>query len=207
MSEDELEIRTPGQRKILWIVLGLNVALAMAFAVTGLSADSSALIANGLDNASDSIVYIITLLALSRPPVWKRVAARVSGGLLVLFAAGVLFDVVRRFLGDAEPVGVTMIVMAVIAAAVNALCVWLLKRIRDADVNVRAATTFSTNDFVANAGVLIGGSLVLWSGRAWPDLLVGLAVAAVALKGGVNILRDANCEVEGHSRSARSQKL
>lgn len=87
-----------------------------------------------------------------------------------------------------------MMVMAVIAAAVNALCVWLLKRIREADVNVRAATTFSTNDFVANAGVLIGGGLVIWTGQAWPDLVVGLAVAAIALKGGIRILRDANCE-------------
>ncbi|HCI3982906.1 MULTISPECIES: cation transporter [Pseudomonadaceae] len=194
MSEEQLEIRTASQRNILWAVLGLNIALAAAFAVTGLRADSSALIANGLDNASDSIVYIITLLALSRPPLWKRAAARVSGGLLILFAAGVLFDVVRRFLSDVEPLGSTMMVMAVIAAAVNALCVWLLKRIREADVNVRAATTFSTNDFVANAGVLIGGGLVIWTGQAWPDLVVGLAVAAIALKGGIRILRDANCE-------------
>lgn len=67
MSEEQLEIRTASQRNILWAVLGLNIALAAAFAVTGLRADSSALIANGLDNASDSIVYIITLLALSRP--------------------------------------------------------------------------------------------------------------------------------------------
>ena len=168
MSDDHLKIRTASQRKILWIVLALNVALAIAFLITGVNGDSSALIANGLDNASDSIVYIITLLALSRPPVWKRAAARVSGGL----------------------------VMAVIAVAVNALCVWLLKQIRNAEVNVRAATTFSTNDFVANAGVLIGGGLVLWTGQAWPDLVVGLAVAAIALKGASSILHDVNSESE-----------
>ena len=161
MSDDHLKIRTTSQRQILWIVLALNVALAIAFLITGVNGDSSALIANGLDNASDSIVYIITLLALSRPLVWKRAAARVSGGLLILFAVGILFDVGRRFLGDPEPLGYTMMGMAVIAVAVNALCVWLLKQIRNAEVNVRAAMTFSTNDFVANAGVLIGGGLVL----------------------------------------------
>jgi|TARA_R110001592_G_scaffold73063_2_gene223180 Co/Zn/Cd efflux system component len=196
MSDDHLKIRTASQRKILWIVLALNVALAIAFLITGVNGDSSALIANGLDNASDSIVYIITLLALSRPPVWKRAAARVSGGLLILFAVGILFDVGRRFLGDPEPLGYTMMVMAVIAVAVNALCVWLLKQIRNAEVNVRAATTFSTNDFVANAGVLIGGGLVLWTGQAWPDLVVGLAVAAIALKGASSILHDVNSESE-----------
>ncbi|MGB4248661.1 MAG: cation transporter [Pseudohongiellaceae bacterium] len=189
-----MDIRTASQRKILWIVLALNVVLAIAFLLSGLSADSSALIANGLDNASDSIVYIITLLAMSRPPVWKRAAARVSGGLLILFAVGILFDVGRRFFDDPEPLGYTMMVMAVIAAAINAMCVWLLRKIQDAEVDIRAATTFSTNDFVANAGVLVGGGLVLWTGQPWPDLVVGLAVAAIALKGAISILQDANSE-------------
>lgn len=202
MSDDDIDVSNASQRKILWIVLALNVALAAAFAVTGLTADSSALIANGLDNLSDSVVYVITLLALSRPPVWKRGAARVSGVLLILFAAGVLFDVGRRFLTGTDPIGSTMMWMALAAAAVNLLCVWLLKRIRRPDVNIRAASTFSTNDFVANAGVLIGGGLVLWLGQAWPDLVVGVAVAGIALKGGINILHDAHHETDRHKEHA-----
>ncbi len=194
MSEEKIEIHGAHQRRILLIVLALNLALAAGFGVTGVAAGSSALIANGLDNTSDSAVYIITLLALSRSQAWKRSAAKVSGWLLILFAAGILVDVGRRFLGDAEPIGTTMMVMALGAGLVNATCVWLLKKIRQANVNVRAATTFSTNDFIANAGVLVGGGLVLWTGRAWPDLVVGLAVAAIALKGGIEILQDARGE-------------
>lgn len=194
MSDENIEIRNAHQRKILWIVLGLNLALAAGFGVSGVAAGSSALIANGLDNASDSAVYIITLLALSRSLTWKSTAARISGWLLLLFAVGIFFDVGRRFLGEADPVGTTMMIMALVAALVNAACVWLLKKIRNANVNVRAATTFSTNDFVANAGVLVGGGLVLWTGQAWPDLVVGLAVAAIAVKGGIEILQDARGE-------------
>lgn len=198
MSEKQLEVRTLGQRRILWIVLCLNVALAVAFGVTGLSADSSALIANGLDNLSDSVVYVITLMALGRTPVWKRGAARVSGVLLIIFAAGVIFDVGRRALAGTDPIGSMMMWMALAAAAVNLICFWLLKRIREPDVNIRAASTFSANDFVANAGVLVGGGLVLWIGQAWPDLVVGVAVAGIALKGGIDILRDAHSETDEH---------
>ena len=140
MSEEKIEIHDAHQRRILLIVLALNLALAAGFGVTGVAAGSSALIANGLDNASDSAVYIITLLALSRSQAWKRSAAKVSGWLLILFAAGILVDVGRRFLGDAEPIGTTMMVMALGAGLVNAICVWLLKQIRQANVNVRAAT-------------------------------------------------------------------
>lgn len=189
MSKDSS--KSFSQRKALWIVLGLNAALAVAFATTGLVADSSALIANALDNASDSFVYVISLMALGRAPHWKRVAARVSGFLLLVFAAGVLVDAGRRFFMDTQPLGTAMITMAVVAAGVNVLCVWLLKRIENPDVNIRAAQTFSANDFIANAGIFIGGGLVMWTGSAWPDLVVGIAVAVIAAKGGVDILRDA----------------
>ena len=45
MSHDNIDIGDASRRRILWIVLALNVALAAGFAVTGLTADSSALIA------------------------------------------------------------------------------------------------------------------------------------------------------------------
>lgn len=191
MSEERLSLDTADKRRTLWIVLALNVALAAGFGISGALADSSALIANGLDNASDALVYVISLLALTRSDAWKRAAARVSGVLLLLFAAGILLDTVRRYLTGSEPLGPTMIVMAVIGALVNGVCLWLLKRLEEPDVNLRAATTFSFNDFIANGGIVVAGAVVLWTGRNWPDLVVGAAVAAIAIKGGVDILRDA----------------
>src|SRR3546814_9509984 len=55
-----------GERRTLWIVLLLNSAIAAAFLVTGAIGDSSALIANGLDNLSDAAVYALSLVALTR---------------------------------------------------------------------------------------------------------------------------------------------
>ena len=40
-------------------------------------------------------------------------------------------------------------------------------------------------------GMLVAGVIGLWLGRSWPDLVVGLAIAVVAPKGGVEILTDA----------------
>jgi len=182
------------ERSTLWIVLGLNIGLAVAFFASGAFGDSSALIANGLDNLSDSFVYAISLLALSRSAKWKRGAANVSGGLLILFALGILYDAWRRYVDGSDPLGTIMIVMALVAAAINALCVWLLARLRDPDVNIRAANTFSWNDFAANLGIVVGGGVVAWLGTNWPDLVVGVIVAGIAAWGGVGILRDAHGE-------------
>lgn len=182
------------ERRTLWIVLALNVGLALAFFATGAFGDSSALIANGLDNLSDSFVYAISLFALSRSGRWKRGAANVSGGLLILFALGILYDAWRRYVGGSDPLGTIMIAMALIAAAINAVCVWLLARLREPDVNIRAANTFSWNDFAANLGIVVAGGLVAWLGTNWPDLVVGVVVAGIAACGGIDILRDAHGE-------------
>jgi cobalt-zinc-cadmium efflux system protein len=181
----------PETRRTLWLVLWLNLALALGFGITGTFADSSALIANGLDNASDALVYAISLFALSRGIAWKVRAARLSGVLLLIFAVGVLIDVGRRYFQGSEPIGPTMMAMAFIAAIVNAVCLWRLRRLEQADVNLRAATTFSFNDFVSNGGILIAGLLVLWLDSNVPDLVVGLGTAIIAAIGGIRIIRDA----------------
>jgi cobalt-zinc-cadmium efflux system protein len=179
------------QRRTLLMVLLLNALLFVGLGIGGLLADSSALLANALDNASDSAVYLISFLAVGRAVIWKTRAARFSGILLLVFAGGVLLDVLRRTLMGTEPVGWTMMGLAVVAAIVNLVCLQLIRRQRSDDVNMKAAETFSFNDFASNGGILVAGGLVLWLDQSWPDLVVGLIVAAIAVKGGVDILRDA----------------
>ena len=182
------------QRRTLLLVLVLNFGLFLALGVAGWLADSSALLANAADNASDSAVYLISFLAVGRAPRWKKTAATISGVLLLLFAIGVLADVGRRWLMGTEPIGPTMLVMALAAALVNLWCLKLLKKVESDDVNMRAAETFSFNDFVSNGGILVAGGLVLWLGQAWPDLIVGTLVAIVAAKGAFEILSDVRDE-------------
>ena len=182
------------ERRTLWIVLALNAAIAAGFFVTGALGDSSALIANGVDNLSDTAVYALSLIALGHGPAWKTRAATASGIMLLIFAAGILIDVGRRYLYGSEPIGPTMMAMSAVAAAVNYTCLRLLQRVKHPDVNLRAATTFSFNDFISNGGILVAGALVLWLGQNWPDLVVGFATALIAIKGGIEILRDARKE-------------
>ena len=183
------------QRRTLLIVLILNALLFLGLGVGGILADSSALLANAVDNASDSVVYLISFVAIGRAASWKRSAARLSGILLLVFAAGVLIDVGRRWWFGTEPVGWTMMGLALVAAIVNLICLVLLRRDQSGDVNMEAAKTFSMNDFASNGGILVAGGLVMWLDQAWPDLVVGMLVAAIAVKGGIEILRSAKEDV------------
>ena len=195
MTDVNLELSSADKRRTLWVVLILNVAIAVGFLVTGYVGNSNALIANGLDNTSDAIVYGLSLLALSRSRAWKRGAARFSGFLLLVFSAGVVLDAIRRYFEGSEPTGAMMMSMAAVAAVVNLLSLYLLKKMQSKDVNLRAATTFSINDFVANGGVILAGIVVIWTDSNLPDLLVGVAVAGIALYGAINILRDAHMDI------------
>ena len=56
---------------------------------------------------------------------------------------------------------------------------------------MKAAETFSFNDFASNGGILVAGALVLWLKQSWPDLVVGVIVAGIAAKGGLEILEGA----------------
>lgn len=108
-----------------------------------------------------------------------------------MFAAGIV-EAARRYFARSEPIGATVIIMAVVAGSVNLLCLILLKRLRHKDVNLRAATTFSLNDFIAKGGILVSGAVVLWTGMNWPDLIITVAIAALAMKAGIDILAEAN---------------
>lgn len=182
---------TEETRRALRAALWLNVALSGGLMTTGVVADSSGLIANALDNASDAAVYALSYYAATRGERWKVRAAQLSGVMLLILSAGVLLDVGRRFIAGSEPEGGVMMAMTVVAATIKVVCLRILHRSRRDDVSLRAAWTFSMNDFLSNLGLLAAGILVAWLGSAWPDLVAGLALAIMAAKGGVEILRDA----------------
>lgn len=194
MGRSGFDLGSQSKRQTLWIVLWLNVGIAAGFFVMGYFGDSNALLANGLDNSSDAVVYALSLLALSRSRTWKRGAARFSGLMLLLFSGMVIADAVRRFIEGPEPAGLLMMAMAAVAAVVNFICLRLLNRLKDKDVNLRAAVTFSVNDFIANGGIILAGVIVLLTGANWPDLVVGIAVAGIALYGAIDILKDTHAD-------------
>jgi len=65
---------------------------------------------------------------------------------------------------------------------------------------MRASWMFSRNDVIANLGVIVSGLLVAYTGSSYPDLVIGLLIAAIVVRGGVYIFKDASAEKEREGR-------
>lgn len=177
------------EAKTLKLLLAINASMFVAEIVVGWLAQSAGLIADSLDMFADAAVYGMSLYVVGKAAPAQAKSAQFSGYLQLLLALGALAEVARRFWFGSEPEPPFMIGMAVIALMANVSCLALIARHRHGGVHMRASWIFSTNDVIANLGVILAGLLVTWTHSHLPDLLVGAAIAIVVLIGAVRILK------------------
>ena len=69
---------------------------------------------------------------------------------------------------------------------------------------MRSTFECSRNDVISNVGVLLAAAGVALTGAGWPDILVGVIVAALFLRSAISVLREAWPQVRGTPQVARS---
>lgn len=178
------------EKGVLRVLLAINGVMFAVELVVGLLAQSTGLMADSLDMLADATVYGVALYAVGRSGDVKAGAARFSGWFQIALAAGVLFDILRRFIVGSEPESWLMMAIGLIALVANVSCLLLLAKHRKGEVHMRASWIFSKNDVIANSGVILAGFLVYLSGTRWPDLAIGLVITSFVLNGGIKILRE-----------------
>ncbi len=200
-GEIELDASNAAERRTLIWVLAINFLQVIVAGVVGVIADSTGLLGAALDNLGDAGVYAVSLYAVGRTIVAKVRVARLSGLLLIAFGLALFVEVLRRFFVGAEPIGLAMIVTALANAALNVVCLKLLRSHRDRGVHLTASWILTPNDMLANAGIVASGAAVMFFASPLPDLIIGLLVGGIVLKGGWNILKEAHDAIgDGSSR-------
>jgi Co/Zn/Cd efflux system component len=190
----EFEIRQQGERRVLLWLLGINALMFVVEIVLGIFSESTALIADSLDMLADATVYGIGLYAVGRPLPAKIRAAHLSGIFQILLGAVVLLDVMRRFVLGSEPASLLMMTVGLAALVANVICLKLISRYREGEVHMRASWIFSKNDVIANLGIIVGGVLVYLLESRYPDLVIGLLISLIVIRGGIHIFQDASNE-------------
>ena len=186
-----IEMQNKEQSRVLIILLAINATMFVIELSIGWWAESTALIADALDMLADSMVYAIGLYAVGRSMRTKVHAAYLNGGMQVILGLMVLVDIIRRFIYGSEPVSELMMGIGLLALLANITCLVLISKHRHGDINMRASWICSQNDVIANTGVILAGVLVLLTESNLPDLLIGIVVAAMVIRGGMHILSEA----------------
>lgn len=178
------------QRKVLWIILLINFAFFVLEIVSGFISKSMGLVADSLDMLADALVYGMSLMAVGAALTRKKRVALFSGLLQILLALVGFSEVVRRFFGlEIMPDFKTMIIVSSLALIANAACLWLLQRTKSKEAHIQASLIFSANDVIINLGVIAAAILVWWLNSYIPDLIIGIVVFLIVIRGAIRILQ------------------
>ncbi len=182
-----------GKRRAFLIGIVLNLVLVLVEVGYGLVAHSMALLADAGHNLGDVLGLILAggaaLLAKRKPTKLRTygyrrltvLAALANAIFLLVATGGVVWESFRRLRSTETVDAGTVLVVALLAAVVNAISASLFFAGRREDLNTRAAFVHLAGDAAIALGV-VGASLVIeWTGWAWVDPATGLLVSVLIL--------------------------
>lgn len=205
-------------------------ALLVAIAATGFIflveiaggfwTNSLALLSDAAHVFMDFFSFILTLVALTlaqRPVTSTRTfglhrlevfAALLNGVTVFAMAALILIHAIQRFKDPQVILAPQMLVIAVLGLVVNLIVVWFLRPHAHNDLNVRSALLHAFGDAAASVAVIIGGALVMTTGKSWMDPAAAVIVSLIILAGAYKIFSDAvHILLEGAPREIRREAI
>lgn len=192
-TKDILTTRT--WRRALWIALLVNAVMFAVELAAGTLSGSRSLQADALDFFGDAANYAISLGVAGLALAWRARAALVKGVTIFGFGLYVMGTALWAAIMGANPDPEVMGWVGALALAANLGVALMLYRFREGDSNMRSVWICSRNDALGNLAVLAAALGVLGTGRAWPDLIVAALMAALAITGGIQIIRQSRAEL------------
>lgn len=174
-------VRRHKLRQVVLIVAVLNLAyFGIEFAVAR-AIGSVSLFADSIDFLEDTSVNLLILIALGWAPRNRARLGMVLAGVLLVPGLATLWTAWQKFNLPIAPDPASLFLTGAGALAVNFACALMLARFRHHGGSLtRAAFLSARNDALANIAIIAAAivTAVLWR-SAWPDLIVGLAIAAI----------------------------
>ena len=172
--------RTVG-RTVL-VVAALNLAYFGVEFTAALRIGSVSLLADSVDFLEDAAVNILIFLAIG----WSlQRRARLGMGLAALMlmpAAALIWTLLQKLSGATPPDPFTLTAVGLGALAINGVCAFLLARHKTRQSSlIRAAYLSARNDVLANIAIIAAGLITYATLSIWPDIVIGIAIAALNL--------------------------
>lgn len=189
----------------LGAALTLIVAFMAAEVVTGLAAHSLALISDAahmLTDAASVALVLVTMRLAARPPRGRYtyglkrteiLSAQANGITLVVLAAWLAFEAIRRLIAPPPVTGGVVIAVALAGVVVNIGVTMLIARASRGPrrgLNVEGAFRHILTDVYAFAATAVAGLVIVVTGFARADAIASLVVVALMLAAGAGLIRD-----------------
>jgi cobalt-zinc-cadmium efflux system protein len=110
--------------------------------------------------------------------------------LLMLVVGGIAVEAVQRLMNPLPVATATVIWVALCGIVVNTATALFFLRGREHDLNLRGAFLHMAADAAVSLGVALAGVGMLYTGWAWLDPVMSLAIAAVIVGSTWGLLRD-----------------
>jgi cobalt-zinc-cadmium efflux system protein len=187
--------------------------------VAGLRAHSLALLSEAGHNVTDLLALLLSWAAVfiqTRPPSATKtfgyhragvLAAFINALTLVLIAFYIFYEAFLRLQTPVEVQPRIMIWVAVAGVLMNGVISWFLYR-SAGDVNVRSAFIHQLGDTLSTAAVIVGGGIIMWTGRSWVDPALSLGIGCLILWSSWGIIRETlNILLEGTPRGMSVENI
>jgi Co/Zn/Cd efflux system component len=167
-------------RRIVIMVAALNLAyFGVEFAVA-LAIGSVSLFADSIDFLEDASINLLIALALGWSVIGRARLGMILAGILLIPGLATLWTAWGKFMAPMPPAPLPLSLTGLGALAINVSCAFMLARFRAHSGSLtRAAFLSARNDTLANVAIIAAGFVTAYTNSAWPDLIVGLGIAAM----------------------------
>ena len=167
-------------RKVVIIVAVLNLAyFGVEFAVA-LTIGSVSLFADSIDFLEDASVNLLIAIALGWTATSRARVGMALAGILLIPGLATLWTAWEKFMVPSPPAPLPLTLAGAGALAINLSCAFMLVHFRTHSGSLtRAAFLSARNDGLANVGIIAAGLVTAYTLSVWPDLIVGLGIAAM----------------------------
>ena len=187
----------------LAVAFGLVAVFFVVELLAGLASGSLALISDAGHMAADvttlGAALVATRLATRKDTTGRRTfgsyrAEVFASGLAVLLMIGVgvyiAVEAIGRIGSPSAPASGVMLAIGALGLVVNVISLLLLRAGASESLNVKGAYLEVVADTLGSVGVIVAGLLVGWTGSAWWDTGIALAIAVFVVVRAVGLGRE-----------------
>jgi len=182
-------------RTVVIIVALLNLAyFGVEFAVA-LAIGSVSLFADSIDFLEDASVNLLIAIALGWSATGRARLGMALASILLIPGLATLWTAWGKFMAPMPPAPLPLSLTGAGALAINLSCAFMLARFQAHSGSLtRAAFLSARNDTLANVAIIAAGVVTAYMHSAWPDLNVGLGIAAMNVDAAREVWRAARTE-------------